>query len=77
MTQSHADCKASALVVRCSWTLLDLQAATHAVIQAAALLHRNGLVHADLRAANILWRHGKPFLTDLEQVHVAGFEVRL
>ena len=74
---AHDDCKASALIVRCSWTLLDLQAATHAVIQAAAMLHSSDLVHSDLRAENILWRHGKPFLTDLEQVHEAGYEVRL
>ena len=74
--QSHDDCKALSSVVRCSWTLLDLQAATHAVVEAAAMLHSHDLVHADLRAANIFWRLGKPFLTDLEQVHKAGFEVR-
>ena len=52
IVQPHDDCKALPLVVRCSWTLLDLQAATHAVVQAAAMLHSHDLVHADLRAAN-------------------------
>ena len=75
--QPRDDCKASALVVSCRWTLPDLQAATYAVVQAAAVLHSHSLVHTDLRAGNILWRHGKPFLTDLEQVHRAGFEVCL
>ena len=42
-----------------------------------SVLHSNGLVHCDLRADNILWDQDKPFLTDLEQVHKAGFEVLL
>ena len=67
----------STATVCCRWTPRDLRAATHAVIQAAAVLHSNGLVHCDLRADNILWDQDKPFLTDLEQVHKAGFEVLL
>ena len=67
----------STATVCCRWMLRDLRAATHAVIQAAAVLHSNGLVHCDLRADNILWDQDKPFLTDLEQVHKACFEVLL
>lgn len=67
----------STATVCCRWMPRDLRAATHAVIQAAAVLHSNGLVHCDLRADNILWDQDKPFLTDLEQVHKAGFEVLL
>ncbi len=59
----------------CSWTLPDLRAAVFAALHAAKLLHGQGLVHMDLRPDNILWRHGTPFVTDLEQVHKAGFEV--
>ena len=67
----------STATVCCRWMPRDLRAATHAVSQAAAVLHSNGLVHCDLRADNILWDQDKPFLSDLEQVHKAGFEVLL